>query len=80
MEGDLLTVRSGDGGSGVPAGGGEGEVRAAVAGGFVHVADNRVTVLAGVAELADEIDVERARRAFEAASADEASAREAGPG
>jgi F-type H+-transporting ATPase subunit epsilon len=46
-----------------------GEVRAAMAGGFVHVADNTVTVLAGVAELADEIDVPRARRALESAEA-----------
>ncbi|MGA2209588.1 MAG: ATP synthase F1 subunit epsilon [Acidimicrobiales bacterium] len=48
-----------------------GEVRAAMAGGFVHVADNRVTVLASVAELADEIDVDRARRALEAAESAE---------
>lgn len=46
---------------------GSGEVRAAVHGGFVHVADNRVLVLASVAELAEEIDVARARRALEAA-------------
>jgi F-type H+-transporting ATPase subunit epsilon len=45
----------------------EGEVRLAMAGGFVHVDDNRVTVLAGIAELADEIDVDRAQRALEAA-------------
>jgi F-type H+-transporting ATPase subunit epsilon len=48
------------------------EVRAAMAGGFVHVADNRVTVLASVAELGAEIDVDRARRALEAAEAAEA--------
>jgi len=47
------------------------EVRAAMAGGFVHVADNRVTVLAGVAELAGEIDVARAHRALEEAEAAE---------
>lgn len=46
-----------------------GEFRAAVHGGFVHVADNHVTVLASVAEPSDEIDVERARRAFEDAEA-----------
>lgn len=46
---------------------GSGEFRAAVHGGFVHVAQNKVTVLASVAEPADEIDVERARRALEAA-------------
>lgn len=45
------------------------EFRAAVHGGFVHVAANRVTLLASVAERADEIDVERARRALEAARA-----------
>jgi F-type H+-transporting ATPase subunit epsilon len=42
-------------------------VRAAVHGGFVKVADNKVTIVAGVAELAEEIDVERAQRALEAA-------------
>jgi F-type H+-transporting ATPase subunit epsilon len=55
-----------------------GEVRAAMAGGFVHVADNNVTVLAGIAELADDIDVARARRALESAESadggDEAAA------
>jgi F-type H+-transporting ATPase subunit epsilon len=63
------------GGAATPAGGaatpGEptplGEVRAAVHGGFVKVADNKVTIVAGVAELAEEIDVERAQRALEAA-------------
>lgn len=54
-----------------------GEVRAAVHGGFVHVADNRVLVLASVAELSGEIDVERAKRALEAA---ESSAGVAGGG
>ena len=44
-----------------------GEVSAAVHGGFVKVADNKVTIVAGVAELAEEIDVERAQRALEAA-------------
>src|SRR5271166_4796132 len=61
------------GGAGSESGAGEstslGEVRAAVHGGFVKVADNRVTIVAGVAELADEIDVERAQRALEAAEA-----------
>jgi F-type H+-transporting ATPase subunit epsilon len=40
---------------------------AAVHGGFLSVADNVVTVLAEVAELADEIDVARAERALERA-------------
>lgn len=69
---------AGGSGTGGAAAGAAGEVRAAVAGGFVHVADNQVTVLAGVAELADEIDVERARRAFDAAAADVASGMAAG--
>ncbi len=36
---------------------------AAVHGGFIEVKDNRVTVLSDVAELASQIDVERARAA-----------------
>ncbi len=40
---------------------------AAVHGGFAHVSEDKVILLSDVAELADEIDVERARRAQEAA-------------
>ena len=36
----------------------------AVGGGFLQVADNRVMVLADTAEAADDIDVDRARRAL----------------
>jgi F-type H+-transporting ATPase subunit epsilon len=36
----------------------------AVLGGFVEVSNNKVSILSDVAELASEIDVERARRAF----------------
>lgn len=43
------------------------EHRYAVGGGFLQVADNRVIVLADTAEAAEEIDVERARRAFQEA-------------
>ncbi len=43
------------------------EEKAAVHGGFVEVKDDRVTILSDVAELASQIDVERARRAKEAA-------------
>ena len=43
------------------------EEAAAVHGGFVHVRDNTVIILSDVAELASQIDVERARRAKEAA-------------
>ncbi len=39
------------------------DVLAAVHGGFVHVRDNEVIILSDVAELADDIDTERARRA-----------------
>lgn len=50
--------------------GGEGEAATqliAVHGGFVHVNKDGMTILAGVAELGSEIDVERARRALSAA-------------
>ena len=46
---------------------GGGEEQAAVHGGFVEVRDDRVIILSDVAELASQIDVERARRAQEAA-------------
>lgn len=42
---------------------GGGEVVAAVHAGFVEVRNDKVTVLSDVAELADQIDVERAREA-----------------
>jgi F-type H+-transporting ATPase subunit epsilon len=38
----------------------QGEVAAAVHGGFVEVSDNRVTVLSDLAEMADQIDLDRA--------------------
>jgi F-type H+-transporting ATPase subunit epsilon len=38
-----------------------------VHGGFVEVRDNRVTILSDVAELPEQVDVDRARRAKEAA-------------
>ncbi len=43
------------------------EKRVAVHGGFVHVRDDSVILLSDVAELAEDIDVDRARRAKEAA-------------
>src|SRR5437867_11807615 len=45
----------------------QGEQAAAVHGGFVEVANDRLIVLSDVAELADHIDVDRARRARERA-------------
>lgn len=50
---------------------------AAVHGGFVEVRDDRVTILSDVAELASQVDVDRARRAKESAEragADDAEA------
>jgi F-type H+-transporting ATPase subunit epsilon len=44
------------------------EERAAVHGGFVQVEGDHVTVLAPIAERAEDIDVDRARRALEAAT------------
>ncbi|MGI6359386.1 MAG: F0F1 ATP synthase subunit epsilon [Bacillota bacterium] len=46
----------------------EGEQRIAISGGFLEVSpDSKLTVLAETAEMAEEIDVERARRARERA-------------
>ena len=59
-----------------PAGGGN-EIVAAVHGGFVEVKDNRVTILSDVAELADQIDVTRAREALSRAGEDDAAKRRA---
>lgn len=60
----------------------EGEyLVAAVDGGFLSVAENRVSVLAEHAEMADEIDVEQARQAAERAeqaAADDEAAHAAG--
>ena len=64
----------------LPSDGGRAdEVVAAVHGGFVEVRDNRVTVLSDVAELASQIDVERAREALAraASTAEQEEEREA---
>lgn len=50
---------------------------AAVHGGFVEVKDDRVTILSDVAELADQIDVARAREALSRAGDDEDARRRA---
>lgn len=47
----------------------EGELVAAVHGGFISVADDEVSVLAEVAELGSEVDVAAARDALERAQA-----------
>ncbi|HVB06271.1 MAG TPA: ATP synthase F1 subunit epsilon [Acidimicrobiales bacterium] len=54
--------------------------RCAVHGGFVYVSDNAVTILAGVAELGEEIDVERARAALQRAEQEVASGAPAAEG
>jgi len=48
---------------------GSADMFIAVHGGFVEVSNDRVTILSDVAELKDQIDVERARRALETAEA-----------
>lgn len=57
----------------------EGTVIAAVHGGFISFADDKLSLLAEIAELADEIDVQRAERALERAqsAADAAAERRA---
>ena len=45
----------------------EGDQLVAVHGGFVEVSNDTVTILSDVAELADQIDVERARQSMDAA-------------
>ncbi len=44
---------------------GDKELVVAVHGGFLSVTDDGVSILAEIAELADEIDVDRARQAYE---------------
>jgi F-type H+-transporting ATPase subunit epsilon len=56
-----VTIRTSDGGT----------VVAAVHGGFISFADNKLSILAEVAELADEIDVDRAERALQRSKADD---------
>ncbi len=46
------------------------EVRAAVSGGFLSVADNRVSVLAAQAQLGAEVDIEQARQELATALAE----------
>ena len=57
--------------------GGNVEERAAVHGGFVEVSENRVTLLSDVAELASQIDLQRARQAAERAERHQAELEEA---
>ncbi|GHF13457.1 MULTISPECIES: F0F1 ATP synthase subunit epsilon [Streptomyces] len=54
----------------------EGTVVAAVHGGFISFADDKLSLLAEIAELADEIDVQRAERALERAKSEADAAAE----
>ncbi|WP_176582868.1 F0F1 ATP synthase subunit epsilon [Streptomyces marincola] len=49
---------------------GEGTVVAAVHGGFISYTDGKLSLLAEIAELSDEIDVDRAQRALDQARSD----------
>ncbi|MGW7350134.1 F0F1 ATP synthase subunit epsilon [Streptomyces sp. Z26] len=55
---------------------GEGTVVAAVHGGFISFSDDKLSLLAEIAELSDEIDVQRAERALERAKSDADAAAE----
>ncbi|MFI1800938.1 F0F1 ATP synthase subunit epsilon [Streptomyces sp. NPDC020379] len=54
----------------------EGNVIAAVHGGFISFADDKLSLVAEMAELADEIDVQRAERALERAKSEADAAAE----
>ena len=69
LEPGAVTIRT------VEEGGGR-TVVAAVQGGFLSFAENKLSVLTEVAELADEIDVQRAERALERAKAEADAAAE----
>lgn len=60
LESGPVTIRTSEG----------GPVVVAVHGGFISFSENKLSILAEVAELADEIDVERAERALERARSD----------
>ncbi|MCI0386571.1 F0F1 ATP synthase subunit epsilon [Streptomyces sp. CNQ085] len=55
---------------------GGGTVVAAVHGGFISFADNKLSLLAEIAELSEEIDVQRAERALERAKSEADAAAE----
>lgn len=55
---------------------GDGTVIAAVHGGFISFADNKLSLLAEIAELSYEIDVQRAERALESAQTEADTAAE----
>ena len=55
---------------------GDGTVVAAVHGGFISFADDKLSLVAEIAELSDEIDAERAQRALDNAKSDADAAAE----
>ena len=57
----------------------DAEVRAAVSGGFLSVADDRVSILAAQAELAGEVNIEQTRAELAAALAEAAPGTEDSP-
>ena len=59
-EGSLVEIVSGD----------ETRVRAAVSGGFLSVADDKVSILAAQAQLGPEVDADQAQRELDAALAE----------
>jgi len=65
-EGSLVEIISDD----------ETRVRAAVSGGFLSVADDKVSILAAQAQLGAEVDTEEARRELDTALAEAASGAE----
>ncbi len=60
LESGPVTIRTSEGGT----------VVAAVHGGFISFADNKLSLLAEIAELSDEIDVQRTERELERAKAE----------
>ncbi|MBL1113546.1 F0F1 ATP synthase subunit epsilon [Streptomyces sp. 110] len=66
LESGPVTIRSVDGGT----------VVTAVHGGFISFSDDKLSLLAEVAELSDEIDVKRAERALERAKSEADAAAE----
>jgi F-type H+-transporting ATPase subunit epsilon len=60
-----------------PDGSGQPVISAAVSGGFLSVADDKVSVLAALAQLAEDVDVPAARQALEEAPASDEESPEA---
>ena len=58
---------------------GEDKIRAAVSGGFLSVADDRVSVLAAQAQLGEEVDIEEARHELATALAEGGAGAEDSP-